>query len=54
MSTKQRYCLRVLVGIISATAALPAAFALDITLPAETAAYNPASCRATGWCSRTA
>lgn len=41
MSTKQRYCLRVLVGIISATAALPAAFALDITLPAETAAYKP-------------
>ncbi|MDF0607161.1 c-type cytochrome [Neisseriaceae bacterium TC5R-5] len=40
MFTQQRYRLRVLVGIISAVAALPASFALDITLPAETAAYK--------------
>lgn len=40
MSTLRRYRLRALVGAIAA-AALPAAFALDITLPPETATYKP-------------
>lgn len=40
MSTRHGLRLRVFVGLVSA-AALPGAFALDITLPAETAAYQP-------------